>query len=82
MTPLHGVTGWASFSVLSAIGGGWGLGFLSSWLSHESRRSLLLPSTEASLAFAQRISSTLHRENARATLKRAPGRQVPEPGPL
>ena len=65
--------------VLEAIGGGWsgGLGFSSS-LSHESHHSALLPSIEASLAFAQRISSTLHRENARAILKRSSSGMTPE----
>ena len=79
MILLPAAQAWASFSarlVTEANGGSWsgGLGFLSSWLSHESDHSALLPSTEACLAFAQRISSTLHRENARAILKRSPGR--------
>ena len=65
--------------VLESVGEGWsdGLGFFSSWLSHESRRSASLPSTEASLTFAQRTSSTLHQGNARAILKRSPGGMNP-----
>ena len=56
--------------VFEAVGGGWsgGLGFLSCWLARESS----LPSFDSSLSFAQRISSTLHGENARAILKRSP----------
>ena len=66
--------------VFEAVGGGWsgGLGFLSCWLARESRRSTSLPSSDPSLSFAQRISSTLHRENARAILKRSPGGPTPD----
>ena len=66
--------------VFEAVGGGWsgGLGFLSCWVARESRRSTSLPSSDPSLSFAQRISATLHRGNARAILKRSPEGLTPD----
>ena len=58
---------------LEVVGESWSspLGSLSSWPPHESH-SFFFSFTEAGLACAQRISSTLHQGNARAILKRSP----------
>ena len=42
------------------------------WIACKSKRSGPIDGIDASLKIAQRISCTLHRENARAILKRAP----------
>ena len=42
------------------------------WIASESKRSAPVSGSDASFKIAQRISCTLHRENARAILKRAP----------
>ena len=64
--------------VLEACGGGWSQAFRSvvAWIASESRtaRGLATASPmDTSLRIAQRISCTLHRENARAILRRSPG---------
>ena len=63
--------------VLEACGGGWcpALRKVIAWVSTESRamRGLVGDTPrDVSLRIAQRISCTLHRENARAILRRAP----------
>ena len=58
--PVHLVHSMCSFWRQLERAGPVAWGFLSSWPSHESRSSAPLSSTEASLACAQRISSTLH----------------------
>ena len=60
--------------VLEAVGGGWSdaLRSVVAWIASESRRSGPIDGSDASFKIAQRISCTLHRENARAILKRAP----------
>ena len=65
-----------SFSPLvrEAVGGGWSdaLRSVVAWIASESRRSGPIDGSDASFKIAQRISCTLHRENARAFLNRAP----------
>ena len=60
--------------VLEAVGGGWSdaLRSVVAWIASESKRSGPTDGSDASFKIAQRISCTLHRENARAILKRAP----------
>ena len=63
--------------VLEACGGGWSQAFRSvvAWISSESRASRGHASDaprDISFRIAQRISCTLHRENARAILRRSP----------
>ena len=57
---------------IEAVGGGWSDALLSvvSWIASESNRCS--PVRRSSFKIAQRISRALHRENARAILKRAP----------
>ena len=64
--------------VLEACGGGWSQAFRSvvAWIaseSHMARGPTAGSSTDISLRIAQRISCTLHRENAHAILRRSPG---------
>ena len=64
--------------VLEACGGGWSQAFRSvvAWISSESRTArghATDAPRDISLRIAQRISCTLHRENARAILRRSPG---------
>ena len=59
--------------VWEAVGGGWSDALRSvAWIASESKRSAPVSITDASIKIAQRISCTLHRENGRAILKRAP----------
>ena len=66
-------------SVIEAVGGGWSdaLRSVVSWIASESNRSSSAGHSDASFKIAQRISCTLHRENARAILKRAPEQTGP-----
>ena len=64
--------------VLEACGGGWSRALRSvvAWIASESRMArgpVAGSPTDISLRIAQRISCTLHRENARAILRRSPG---------
>ena len=56
------------------VGGSWSDAFRSvvAWVASESKRSAPVSGSDASFKIAQRIACTLHRENARAILKRAP----------
>ena len=63
--------------VLEACGGGWSqaLRNVVAWIASESRMArgpTAGSPTDISLRSAQRISCTLHRENARAVLRRSP----------
>ena len=60
--------------VLEACGGGWSpaLREVIAWVSIESRALVGDTPRDGSLRIAQRISCTLHRENARAVVRRAP----------
>ena len=60
--------------ILEAVGGGWSdaLRSVVAWIASESKRSGPIDGSDASFKITQRISCTLHRENARAILKRAP----------
>ena len=60
--------------VLEAVGGGWSEALRSvvSWIASESNRNSSVSHSDTSFKIAQRISCALHRENARAILKRAP----------
>ena len=60
--------------VIEAVGGGWldSPRSVVAWIASESNRCSPARHSDASYKIAQRISSTLHRENARAVLKRAP----------
>ena len=59
--------------ILEAVGGGWSDAVRSvvAWIASESKRSGPIDGSDASFKIAQRISCALHRENARAILKRA-----------
>ena len=64
--------------VLEACGVGWSQAFRAvvTWIASESRTACGLSTDlprDTSLRIAQRISCTLHRENARAILRRSPG---------
>ena len=64
--------------VLEACGRGWSQAFRAvvAWIAPESRTALGLATglpRDTCLRIAQRISCTLHRENARAILRRSPG---------
>ena len=56
--------------VLEAVEGGWSdaLGSAGAWIGSESKRCGPISGSDASFKIAQRISCTLHRENARAIL--------------
>ena len=60
--------------VIEAVDGGWSdaLRSVVSWIASESNRCSPVSRADASFKIAQRISCTLHRENARAILKLAP----------
>ena len=64
--------------VIEAVGGGWSdaLRSVVSWIASEGKRNSSDGCSDASFKIAQRISCTLHRENARAILKRAPEHSV------
>ena len=61
------------FLVLEAVRGGWSdaLRSVVAWIASESKRSGPIDGSDASFKIAQRISCTIHWENARAILKRA-----------
>ena len=60
--------------ILEAAGGGWSdaLRWVVARIASESKRSGPIDDSDASFKIAQRIPCALHRENARAILKRAP----------
>ena len=60
--------------VIEAVGGGWSdsLRSVVAWIASESNRCSPVRRSDASFKIVQRISCALHRENARAILKRAP----------
>ena len=65
--------------VIEAVGGGWSEALRSvvSWIASESNRNSSVGHSDTSFKIAQRISCALHRENARAILKRAPEQTGP-----
>ena len=60
--------------VIEAVGGGWSdfLRSVVAWIASESNRCSPVRHSDASFKIAKRISCTLHMENGRAILKRAP----------
>ena len=64
--------------VIEAVGGGWSEALRSvvSWNASESNRNSSVSHSDTSFKIAQSISCALHRENARAILKRAPEQTV------
>ena len=76
MTRLPAAQTWATFSALSSLKQLEGAGLVT--LGSSPPDILMSPTAPlsflASLAVAQRISSTLHRENAQAILERSPSR--------
>ena len=66
--------------VIEAVGGGgWSEALRSvvSWIASESNRNSSISHSDTSFKIAQRTSCALHRENARAILKRAPEQAGP-----